>query len=499
MTQIAQARLQQLLPEAVNTPLASLVIGGLSQDSRTLQAGELFFARPGLTHRGVDFIPAAVARGAVAVLVDEAEAAAVAQADFGVPVLAVAQLAWRIGPMASLFYGEPSRAMQMIGVTGTNGKTSCSHYIAQALNLAGRRTALIGTVGNGFIDALATASHTTPDPIALQRLLADFRTQGADTVVMEVSSHALEQGRVEGIAFDVAAFSNLSRDHLDYHGSMEAYGAAKARLFDAMAVPLLAINADDAFGRSLLQRPYADVRELLAFGTRADADIYPVSSQLNSNGMQLRLHTQFGEMDIQNRLLGHFNLSNLLLSAAVLQLAGLNSEQLQRGLNGLTPVCGRMECFGGGALPLVVIDYAHTPDALEKALQALAEHVGGQLWCLFGCGGDRDTGKRAQMGSIAARLADRVVITSDNPRSEDPARIIDMIQEGIDSARGCEVEPDRARAIQQTLARAGAGDIVLIAGKGHEDYQEINGQRRPFSDQLIAQQALDARKQGALS
>jgi UDP-N-acetylmuramoyl-L-alanyl-D-glutamate--2,6-diaminopimelate ligase len=365
MTQIAQARLQQLLPEAANTPLASLVIGGLSQDSRTLQAGELFFARPGLTYRGVDFIPAAVARGAVAVLVDEAEAAAVAQADFGVPVLAVAQLAWRIGPMASLFYGEPSRAMQMIGVTGTNGKTSCSHYIAQALNLAGRRTALIGTVGNGFIDALATASHTTPDPIALQRLLADFRAQGADTVVMEVSSHALEQGRVEGIAFDVAAFSNLSRDHLDYHGSMEAYGAAKARLFDAMAVPLLAINADDAFGRTLLQRPYADVRELLAFGIRADADIYPVSSQLNSNGMQLRLHTRFGEMDIQNRLLGHFNLSNLLLSAAVLQLAGLNREQLQSGLNGLTPVCGRMECFGGGTLPLVVIDYAHTPDALE--------------------------------------------------------------------------------------------------------------------------------------
>jgi UDP-N-acetylmuramoyl-L-alanyl-D-glutamate--2,6-diaminopimelate ligase len=280
---------------------------------------------------------------------------------------------------------------------------------------------------------------------------------------------------------------------------MEAYGAAKARLFDAMAVPLLAINADDAFGRTLLQRPYADVRELLAFGIRADADIYPVSSQLNSNGMQLRLHTRFGEMDIQNRLLGHFNLSNLLLSAAVLQLAGLNREQLQSGLNGLTPVCGRMECFGGGTLPLVVIDYAHTPDALEKALQALVEHVGGQLWCLFGCGGDRDTGKRAQMGSIAARLADRVVITSDNPRSEDPARIIGMIQEGIDSASVCELEPDRARAIQQTLARAGAGDIVLIAGKGHEDYQEVNGQRRPFSDQLIAQQALDARKQEALS
>nr|WP_067298774.1 UDP-N-acetylmuramoyl-L-alanyl-D-glutamate--2,6-diaminopimelate ligase [Marinobacterium profundum] len=499
MTPIAQVTLQQLLPEAVNTPLASLVLGGLSQDSRTLQAGELFLARPGLRHRGVDFIPAAVARGAVAVLVDETESAMIAQTDFGVPVLAIPQLAWRIGPMASLFYGEPSRAMQMIGVTGTNGKTSCSHYITQALNLAGRRAALIGTVGNGFIGALASASHTTPDPIALQRLLADFRRQGADAVVMEVSSHALDQGRVQGIAFDVAAFSNLSRDHLDYHGSMEAYGAAKARLFDAMEVPLLAINADDAFGRSLLQRSFADAREVLAFGTGTDVDIYPVSSQLNSNGMQLRLHTQLGDMDIQNRLLGHFNLSNLLLSAAVLQLAGLGRDQLQHGLNGLTPVCGRMECFGGGELPLVVVDYAHTPDALEKALQALSDHVEGQLWCLFGCGGDRDTGKRAQMGTIAARLADRVVVTSDNPRSEDPVLIIGMIQEGIDSATVCEVEPDRARAIQQTLSRAGTGDIVLIAGKGHEDYQEVKGQRRPFSDQLIAQQALDMRKQGALS
>ncbi|UTW14101.1 UDP-N-acetylmuramoyl-L-alanyl-D-glutamate--2,6-diaminopimelate ligase [Marinobacterium rhizophilum] len=499
MTATAQWTLQQLLPEAVDTPLASLVIGGLSQDSRTLVPGDLFFARAGLAHRGLDFIPAAVEAGAVAVLVDETERAALADTDFGVPVLALAGLARRIGPLASLFYGEPSRAMLMIGITGTNGKTSCAHYIAQALNQAGRRTALIGTVGNGFIDALAPASHTTPDPIALQRLLADLRRQGADAVVMEVSSHALEQGRVEGVAFDVAAFSNLSRDHLDYHGSMQAYGDAKARLLESMQVPLLAINADDPFGRSLLARPYPDARQVLAFGMTDDADLYPVSYQLNSRGMQLQLHTTLGEMAIQNRLLGHFNLSNLLLSAAVLQLAGLDAAQLQQGLNGLSPVCGRMECFGGGELPLVVVDYAHTPDALEKALQALVEHARGQLWCLFGCGGDRDTGKRAQMGAVASALADQVVITSDNPRTEAPEVIIAMIQEGVDSARPCSVEPDRALAIGQTLARASAGDIVLIAGKGHEDYQEINGQRRPFSDQQVAQQALAARKQGAQS
>jgi UDP-N-acetylmuramoyl-L-alanyl-D-glutamate--2,6-diaminopimelate ligase len=496
MNPIAQATLQQLLPEAVNTPLASLVIGGLSQDSRTLQAGELFFARPGLTHRGLDFIPAAAARGAVAVLVDEAEAAALGDTDFGVPVLAIEQLARRIGPIAALFYGAPSQSMQLIGVTGTNGKTSCAHYIAQGLNLAGRRTALIGTVGNGFIDALAPASHTTPDPIALQRLLADFRDRGAQAVVMEVSSHALDQGRVAGVAFDIAAFSNLSRDHLDYHGSMDAYGAAKARLFDAMAVARLAINADDAFGRELLQRHFAAACQVLAFGTTPDCDVYPVSHQLNSSGMRLRLHTALGEFDVQNRLLGHFNLSNLLLSAAVLQLAGLDSAQLQRGLNGLKPVCGRMECFGGGELPLVVIDYAHTPDALEKALQALAEHADGQLWCLFGCGGDRDNGKRAHMGAIASALADQVVITSDNPRSEDPLRIIAMIQDGIDGRTPCQVEPDRALAIGRVIASARAGDIVLIAGKGHEDYQEIHGQRRPFSDQQVAQQALARRLQG---
>jgi UDP-N-acetylmuramoyl-L-alanyl-D-glutamate--2,6-diaminopimelate ligase len=499
MTATAQVTLQQLLPEAVNTPLASLVIGGLSQDSRTLAPGDLFFARAGLAHRGRDFIPAAVARGAVAVLVDASERGELADTDFGVPVLALTNLARRIGPLASLFYGEPSRGMQMIGVTGTNGKTSCAHYIAQALTLVGRRTALIGTVGNGFIDALAPASHTTPDPIALQRLLAEFRRQGADSVVMEVSSHALEQGRVEGVAFDIAAFSNLSRDHLDYHGSMQAYGAAKARLLDSMQVPLLAINADDSFGRDLLARAYPDARQVLAFGTAVDADLYPVSYQLNSSGMQLRLHTALGDLDVQNRLLGHFNLSNLLLSAAVLQLAGLGSTQLQLGLNGLSPVCGRMECFGGGEQPLVVVDYAHTPDALEKALQALADHAQGQLWCLFGCGGDRDTGKRAQMGAIASALADQVVITSDNPRTEAPEVIIAMIQAGVDGARPCSIEPDRAQAIRQTLARASAGDIVLIAGKGHEDYQEINGQRRPFSDQQVAQQALAARKQRALS
>ncbi len=495
MTLTLQTTLQQLLPEVVNTPLASLVIGGLSQDSRTVQPGELFFARAGQAHRGVDFIPGAVARGAVAVLVDQTEYSALQGLDFGAPVLSIEQLAFRIGPIASLFYGEPSRGLKMIGVTGTNGKTSCSHYIAQALNLAGMRAALIGTVGNGFMDSLTPASHTTPDPIALQRLLADFRLQGAQAVVMEVSSHALEQGRVAGIDFDIAAFSNLSRDHLDYHGSMQAYGAAKARLFDAMGIPALAINADDAFGQTLLARRRADAVRVLAFGTGAQCDLYPIEYRLHSRGMQARLHSGLGEIDVQNGLLGQFNLSNLLLSAAVLQLAGLNKAQLTQGLNGLQPVCGRMECFGGRDAPLVVIDYAHTPDALEKALQALAEHVEGELWCLFGCGGDRDSGKRPQMGAIAAGLADQIVVTSDNPRSENPQRIIEMIVAGIDHHPCYRVEPDRAQAIAQAIAAAQPGDIVLIAGKGHEDYQEINGQRRPFSDQQIAQHALAQRSQ----
>ncbi|MFC6669562.1 UDP-N-acetylmuramoyl-L-alanyl-D-glutamate--2,6-diaminopimelate ligase [Marinobacterium aestuariivivens] len=470
---------------------------GLSQDSRSLVPGDLFFARAGTRHRGLDFIAAAAERGAVAALVDSSEQAQLAGQDFGIPVLAVEQLAFRIGPAASLFFGEPSRQLRMVGVTGTNGKTSCSHYIAQALNGIGIRTALLGTVGNGFPGALVPASHTTPDPIALQRLLADYVARGAKAAVMEVSSHALEQGRVAGIAFDIAAFSNLSRDHLDYHGSMEAYGGAKARLFDAMDVPLQAINADDAFGRTLLSRQGPHVEKALAFGTSPACDLYPLESRLDSTGLRARLHTPAGEIEVENRLLGHFNLSNLLLCAAVLALAGLDAPQLRQGLCSLQPVCGRMECFGGGEQPLVVVDYAHTPDALEKALEALTAHVEGELWCVFGCGGDRDTGKRPEMGAIASRLAGRVRVTSDNPRTEDPQRIIEMILTGIEGGAEVEVEPDRATAIRRAVLEAKAGDIVLIAGKGHEDYQEINGRRQPFSDQQVARQALAQRGQAS--
>ncbi|NVK44234.1 MAG: UDP-N-acetylmuramoyl-L-alanyl-D-glutamate--2,6-diaminopimelate ligase [Oceanospirillaceae bacterium] len=492
MTATRKFELQQLLPEAVGTPLASLVIGGLSQDSRSVQPGDLFFARSGTRHRGLDFVAAAAEQGAVAALVDRAELPSDTP-ESPIPLLAVDNLAFRIGEVASRYYGEPSRQLKMIGVTGTNGKTSCSHYIAQAMNCAGLRTALLGTVGNGFPGALVPASHTTPDPIALQRLLAGFVEQGAVAAVMEVSSHALEQGRVSGVAFDIAALSNLSRDHLDYHGSMEAYGAAKARLFDAMDVPLQAINADDAFGRTLLLRRGDHVRQTLSFGSGPQCDIHPLESRLDASGLAVRLQTPAGVIDVRNRLLGHFNLSNLMLCAAVLGLAGLAPDLIREGLNGLEPVCGRMECFGGGGLPLVVVDYAHTPDALEKALEALAEHVEGALWCVFGCGGDRDTGKRAEMGAIAARLAQRVRVTSDNPRTEDPQRIIEMVAAGTAGAPDVALEPDRAAAIRQAILDARAGDIVLIAGKGHEDYQEINGQRFPFSDQQVAQQALAQR------
>ncbi|GGO82536.1 UDP-N-acetylmuramoyl-L-alanyl-D-glutamate--2,6-diaminopimelate ligase [Marinobacterium nitratireducens] len=492
MTATRKFELQQLLPEAVGTPLASLVIGGLSQDSRCVREGDLFFARSGTRHRGLDFVAAAAEQGAVAALVDRAELEGLA-VQAPIPLLAVDDLAFRIGEVASRFYGEPSRQLTMIGVTGTNGKTSCSHYIAQALNDAGVRSALLGTVGNGFPGALVAASHTTPDPIALQRLLAEFVAEGAAAAVMEVSSHALEQGRVSGIAFDIAAFSNLSRDHLDYHGSMEAYGEAKARLFDAMDVPLQAINADDAFGRTLIGRRGSHVREAVRFGSDAKLDLYPLDSRLDASGLAARLQTPAGVIEVGNRLLGHFNLSNLMLCASVLYLAGLAPEAIRQGLNRLQPVSGRMECFGGGDQPLVVVDYAHTPDALEKALEALVEHVEGELWCVFGCGGDRDTGKRAEMGAIAARLAHRVRVTSDNPRTEDPQRIIEMIVAGTAGAREVAVQADRAQAIREAILDARPGDIVLIAGKGHEDYQEINGRRFPFSDQQVARDALAQR------
>lgn len=482
---IRSRSLVELLPELVDSQAGACVVTGISQDSRQIAAGDLFCARAGGQYKGIDFVADAIEKGAAAVLIDSSEQWVEPSP---VPVIAVEQLAQRLSGIAGRFYGEPSSALKMVGITGTNGKTSCSHFLAQSLNHLGLRTAVIGTVGNGFPDALQSATHTTPDAVGLQRLLAEFVQQGADAVVMEVSSHALDQYRVAGLSFNVAAFTNLSRDHLDYHGSMDEYGAAKARLFHDLAPAHAVINADDLFGQVLLER-FAEDTSVLGFGEEA-GELRAAEVCLQKSGIVAQLNTPWGDIALNTQVVGQFNVSNLLLTTAVLGVMGFDAENIQQQLMVLTPVPGRMQCLGDDTQPLVVVDYAHTPDALEKALNASRQHTPGQLICVFGCGGDRDTGKRPEMGRVAARLADVIYVTSDNPRTEDPRQIIDMILPGCTDMKSVTAVIDREQAIRDAVLVAGKDDVVLVAGKGHEDYQEIMGQRQPFDDVQVAKAAL---------
>lgn len=489
-----------LLPQACTTLAAlpfdrSVNISGLALDSRQVQPGELFFARDGVSHRGADFIADALAHGAAAVMVQRNTLDSAERASVSVPLLEVDNLDSVIGQVASRFYDDPSQHLKVIGITGTNGKTSCSSYVAQALEALGHRCAVIGTLGNGFLDDLQPATHTTPDPVALQALLADFRRQGAEYVVMEVSSHALDQKRVSGVRFAAAAFTNLTRDHLDYHGDMARYGDAKARLFMDYAPALQAINLDDVFGRTLFGRQAAEQCTVLGFGcAEPGVDVAVNGLEFDAAGCSFELVTPSGALAVRSSLLGSFNVSNLLLSATLLQLLGFELRQIVLAMGGLVPVAGRMECLPHHPnQPLVVIDYAHTPDALAQALQALRLHQpdSGQLWCVFGCGGDRDRGKRPEMGTVAAKLADSLVLTSDNPRSESPEQIMRDVMAGVPAATRMHVEADRGAAILWAITHAGPNDVVLIAGKGHENYQETMGVRHPFSDQTHALRVLE--------
>jgi UDP-N-acetylmuramoyl-L-alanyl-D-glutamate--2,6-diaminopimelate ligase len=382
----------------------------------------------------------------------------------------------------------------MVGITGTNGKTSCAHWIAAGLDAAGRRTAVLGTLGNGLIGALESAANTTPDAALLQQMLAEYRVAGAQAAVMEVSSHGIDQGRVNGVAFDVALFTNLSRDHLDYHATMAAYGAAKAKLFAWPGLRVGVINADDTFGQSLLDSARSDGRKVLSYGFGA-ADIAGSGlTSLPAGGLAFTVETPWGKGRVTTPLVGAFNASNLLGVLGVLLISGVAFESALAILAGVEAPPGRMERLGGGDRPLVVIDYAHTPDALDKVLTALRPAVGEgrELISVFGAGGERDRGKRPEMGRLAARLADRVLVTSDNPRGEDPAAIASEIVHGIRDTgnRRYSVELDRAVAIASAIGDARRGDIVLLAGKGHETYQECNGARVPFSDAEHAARAL---------
>jgi len=491
MTSVSAMKLNELLQDVTDIVDVDVTVSGLKLDSREVVAGDLFVALSGTREQGHQYVSAAIEAGAVAVLVDESVASDLA--DVAVPCLAVPELKQKLGLIAERFYGFPSRQMFVVGVTGTNGKTSCSHFIAQVLNTETVPVAVIGTLGNGPVENLQSATHTTPDAISLHRMMREFVDAGIKCLVMEVSSHGLEQGRVSGVNFDLAVFTNLTRDHLDYHGDMETYGQVKARLFDMPGLRYAVINADDEFGRSLLLNLPAAV-ETLAF-TQAENHIEEnvVRGELVSqgrDGLLLDVQTPWGDGRIHSELLGQFNASNLLAVLSTVLLSGMGMDKALQKISQLKAVPGRVEHFGGVAnQPLVVVDYAHTPDALEQVLMSLRQHCAAQLWCVFGCGGERDKGKRAQMGSIAVQHADHVVLTDDNPRNENPDAIIEDIITGAQSDRVI-VLRDRAAAIRHAVTHAAADDVVLVAGKGHEDYQQVGGQKIHFSDSQQVQQAL---------
>jgi UDP-N-acetylmuramoyl-L-alanyl-D-glutamate--2,6-diaminopimelate ligase len=477
--------------QVAETPGANrIVVSGLTLDSRHVRRGDAFFALRGLNGHGIEFAANAVQRGAQVVL---AEAPAVETEALSVPLLWIDDLHDQVGEIAARFYDRPAEAMRMIGITGTNGKTSCVQLLAQALTFLGHRAATIGTLGAGLYGQLREGERTTPDAISVQGLLADFRDAGASHVAMEVSSHALEQGRVSAVDFELAAFTNLTRDHLDYHGSMEAYGAAKAKLFAWPGLQAAVINIDDAFGRELASHLPLGVKPLrFSMSDDSDAEIAASAIITSAEGLAFQLRTPWGRHALSSHLLGRFNVANLLAVVACLGALGESFERIVAAVEILQPVNGRMSRLGGQhRLPLVVVDYAHTPDALEQTLTALRAHCAGRLICVFGCGGERDAGKRPLMGEIAARMADIAIVTDDNPRGEDGDAIVAQIVAGMSAARSMAVERDRAMAIGHALKLAQSGDVVLIAGKGHETYQEGAAGKRPFDDLAVAHAALE--------
>ena len=478
-------------------------MSALAVDSRAVRPGDVFLAYPGAASDGRRFIAEAVKNGAKAVLWEREGFNW--DADVQVPNRAVERLRRLAGPLASAVYGTPSERLWTMGVTGTNGKTSTTQWLAQACTACGARTAVVGTLGIGFPAPsgarLEPNPNTTPEPVTLHRSLARLLQEGAQGVAMEVSSIGLEQDRVEGTAFGAALFTNLSRDHLDYHADMEAYARAKQRLFLTPGLKHAVLNVDDVQGLTIaallagggVHRIGYSSFEGAAERSGLESFVEAKDLRISSRGIAFVAKTSWGEASIESPLLGRFNVSNLLGVLGMMLASGVPLAASAQALAGLQPVTGRMQRLGGDGQPLVVVDYAHTPDALQLTLGALrdvARASGGSLTVVFGCGGDRDRGKRPLMGAIAARHADRVIITNDNPRSEEPEAIVADIVAGLDSPY--EVIVDRREAVSKSVASASAVDVVLLAGKGHEAYQEIAGKRLPYSDGEQAMKALEA-------
>ncbi len=468
---------------AIAAQYANIEISALVTDSRQVHAGCAFVAIKGLQHDARQHIEQAIAAGAVAVFADRGERWLEDHELAGVPIVVVDNLSQQLGYLAARQLADPSAAMTVLAVTGTNGKTSIANLLAGACEHLQRSTGVIGTLGNGRVGQLAPSLFTTPDPIQLQALLADFRDQGLSTVAMEASSHGLSQGRMAGTHIHTALFTNLTRDHLDYHGDMSAYADAKAALFRWPDLRYAVINADDPQGDVYAGQLAANVVcWRYSLDHTSTADIVATALTLSLDGIRMQVRTPLGDGELRSPLLGRFNASNLLAVLGGLLSLDIPLVQALAALAQTPAVNGRMQCLRGAQTALAVIDYAHTPDALLHALQASREHTQGRLWCVFGCGGGRDTGKRPQMGRIADDLADVVVVTTDNPREEDPQAVLDHVVSGMNNRAEHHVIADRAQAIAWALSHAAQDDLVLIAGKGHETYQEINGVRYPFSD-----------------
>ncbi len=471
---------------------ADVPVQGLATDSRKIKPGDLFIARDAAT----GYINDAIRAGACGILANEA--AIPSSFICPVPLVRIPELEKKIGLIAALFFNKPASSIRLVGITGTNGKTSVSYLLARALSGAsGDKCGLIGTLGYGDVNRLLPGTHTTPEALSLQMILSDMRDQEIRQVVMEVSSHGIDQYRIAGLSFELAIFTNLSRDHLDYHETFEAYAATKRRLFTEYPVKNAVLNIDDPFGREVFAQLSGDIRKM---GYTTDQNRYASFAAaevalaeiiaMSADRMALRITSPWGKVTLESSLIGQYNAQNLLACFCGLCLLGFTLDEAVEMLSPCEGVPGRLESFKKQGMPVVVIDYAHTPDALEQVLKTLKQVCENRLYCVFGCGGDRDQGKRPIMGRIAGQYADRVIITSDNPRNEDPIRIIQQVAAGIENVGQVHIEEDREVAIRKAIEMANDGDIVLVAGKGHESYQEISGFRHPFSDQDVVNRIL---------
>ena len=485
-----------------------VAITNLVTDSRQVRPGDTFLAYAGERADGRTFIPQAIAAGANAIVWDSHDFSW--NPEWSIPDLPVSELKNKAGLIADHVYGHPSQNLWMVGITGTNGKTSSCHWYAQAMANLSRKAAIIGTLGNGFVAELETAENTTPDATVLQRMLKQFKQYGADSVAMEVSSHGIAQGRINGTVFSVAVLTNLSRDHLDYHQDMDAYAATKARLFFWPGLKYAVINMDDVLGVVISRQLANTATHVIGYGfnypepgyySKHFKMLYGSNLTADFDGLEFDIEYENEREHIALNVLGKFNASNVLAVVASLLASGIGLADAVKALRDVHTLPGRMEKYVATDQPIIIVDYAHTPDALEKVLCTLRDILRKsrttatssrrpRLYCVVGCGGDRDKGKRAMIGEVATRLADSVIFTSDNPRTEDPLHIIRDIVAGA-TGKNHQVEVDRASAIYQAIDNARFGDVVLIAGKGHEKFQDIKGHKIPFSDADVVQQVLN--------